>query len=182
MNENNKQLNTNGNLKTVRTYLSDMADTVRQNEISVIKVALAEQNKNERENIYRQEEGTPIKKVMWFIGGAVLIIGSIVGVYFLLNQKTKNTPAQITKEETVISYDETSSINTTDQLTERINSVKKEVGANGSIKFISLSQTVSGVEEKLSVKDLFSSLKFSASPSLIRALSDSYMVGTYTIH
>ena len=34
MDEKDKQPQNNGNLKTVRTYLSDMADTVRANEIS----------------------------------------------------------------------------------------------------------------------------------------------------
>ena len=134
MEENNSQLNNKGDLKNIRTYMSDMADTVRQNEISVIKVALAEQNKHEREDLYRKVEGTPVKKVFWFVGGLVLIAGAIYGSYFLLKQKQiKDIPQQIVKEEAIISYDEISSINITsgDALLDKINSVKNELNTSG---------------------------------------------------
>ena len=182
MDENNTQPNNNGNLKTVRTYLSDMADTVRQNQISVIKVALAEQNRNERENVYRQVETSPIKKVLWIIGGVILIGASIFGIYFLINKKAQDAVVPVAKEETIISYDEVAPIDNTDNLVDKINIIKKDVSSSkvGNIKFITLSQNINGVKEKVSVKNLFSLLNFSASPSLVRALSDSYMIGTYT--
>ncbi len=185
MDENNKQLNTGNNIKTVRTYLSDMADTVRANDISVIKVALAEQNRNERENIYREAEGSPMKKIFWIIGGVILIGGSIFGAYYILNEKAKqNVPIQIAKEEAIISYDEISSIDSTDGLADKIITIKKEVTEGskaGSIKYISISNNVAGVKEKIVTKDLFSSLGFSASSSLVRALSNTFMVGTYSM-
>lgn len=184
MEKENKQPNNGNNIKTVRTYLSDMAETVRANEISVIKVALAEQNKNERENIYRQIEGTNTKKFWWFVGGIIFIVGAIVGSYFIFNQKEKNEiPVQIEKDTTIISYDEMSSIEGTDDLTEKINKVKKEIGdtnKTGSIKFISLTRDVNGVNEKIILKDFFTLLGFRAPSSFIRSLSDKYMIGTYT--
>ncbi len=181
MDENNKQPYSGGKIKTVRTYLSDMADTVRENEVSVIKVALAEQNKNERENIYRQVEGSNTKKTLWFIGGIVFIALAIFGVYYILNLKAqKDIPNQIVNEESIISYDKIVKIENTENLTDKLLAVKKEAGGTNEIKYILLSKDTNGVKEKISTKDLFSLLGFTAPSSLVRSLSDSYMVGTYT--
>ena len=51
MDEKETQPNNQGvNLKTLRTYTSDMADAVRENEISVIKIAVAEQQQQHYTN------------------------------------------------------------------------------------------------------------------------------------
>lgn len=185
MDEQKTNLNNQENLKTIRTYMTDMADTVRANEISVIKVALAEQNKHEMEDLNRKIEGTPVKKVFWFIGGVILIAGAIYGIYFLNQQKIKtDTPAPVIKETSIISYDGTTpvSVSVSDVLLDKINSAKKDVVANnksGAINFISLSSEINGVKDPILVKNLFSYLGFTAPSSLVRSLSDSYMVGTY---
>ena len=44
-----RKIEKNKELKTLRTYTSDMADAVRENEASVIKIALAEKEKRERD-------------------------------------------------------------------------------------------------------------------------------------
>ena len=185
MDEKDKQPQNNGNLKTVRTYLSDMADTVRANEISVIKVALAEQNKHEREDLYRKAEGTPLSKILWIIGGIILIIGAITGIYFIMQKKAKdNIPQQITKEETLISYDEIYNLDLAegDNIIDKIVAAQKEVNTSGkdnSIKFISISNEIAGVKEKIPVKEFFQRIQSEVPSSLIRSLSDSYMIGTY---
>ncbi len=187
MEENKKELNNSGGIKTVRTYMSDMADTVRNNEGSVIKVALAEQNRNERENIYRQAEGSNSKKIFWVIGGLILIGSALYGSYYLINQKVKDSvPQLLIKNETIISYDETSNINLANAdsiiLTDKINTIKKEPSAsdkNGVIKFLSLTKDVNGVSGKILTKDIFTLMKSTAPSSLVRSLSDSYMLGTY---
>jgi len=181
MEDETTQSNNKGDLKTVRTYLSDMADTVRTNDISVIKVALAEQNKNERENIYRQAEGTPFKKFFWVAGGIIFIGVALFGIYFVTNKNAAlNVPEQIVKNDSIISYDELTSISIKDgdNLTDKIITNKKEVSNNG-IKSISINKDVGGAKEKLSVKELFTKLEFTAPSSLVRSLSDSYMIGYY---
>lgn len=186
MEENKTKQNNQGNLKTIKTYMSDMADTVRANEISVIKVALAEQNKHEREDLYRQAEGTPTKKVFWFIGGLVLIAAAIYGVYFFSNKKeVNNTVIPIVKEETLISYDNINSITIkeNESFIEKINAERKETGLtanSGLIKYISINRETNGVIEKMGARELFSRIESSAPSSLIRSISDSFMFGLYT--
>jgi hypothetical protein len=184
--DDNKIQNNKENLKTVRTYMSDMADTVRANEISVIKVALAEQNKKAREELYRKAEGTPVNKIFWFIGGIILIAGALYGSTFLINKKDKiNIPVKIVKEEAMISYDEVSTIilGDSNKLLDKIKNVIKEkssIDNNSSIKYILILKEVSDVKQKIEPKELFSNLKFTAPSALVRSLSNNYMVGTYT--
>lgn len=185
MEDNNPNLNNQDGPKTIRTYMSDMADAVRANEISVIKVALAEQNKKATEEIYRKIEGTPTKKIFWFIGGLIIIGGAIYGSYYLLQQKEKNSVVeQIVKIQPIISIDETSAIILTDndKLQDKIKNVSGEKslsGINGSIKNIPISKIVDGIEKNIGTYELFTKLAFTAPSSLVRSLSDSYMIGTY---
>ncbi|MEI7689275.1 MAG: hypothetical protein WCI91_03795 [Candidatus Nomurabacteria bacterium] len=178
--------NNKDNLKTVRTYLSDMADTVRENDISVIKVALAEQNKHEREDLFRKAEGTPVTRTIWIIGGIVLVLVSITGTYYVIQKKVKdNVPVVVAKEETIITYDGTSSveINNTDYLVDKLKNHIKQLSTStttNGINSIEINQKINNVSAKLKVVDLFSRLNLNAPASLVRSLSDLYMVGTYT--
>jgi hypothetical protein len=178
--------NNKDNLKTVRTYLSDMADTVRENDISVIKVALAEQNKHEREDLFRKAEGTPVTRTIWIIGGIILVLASIIGTYYVIQKKEKeNLPVSVIKEESIITYDENSTIeiNNTDYLVDKLKNQVKQLSISGSINginSININQKIDNVSTKLGVIDIFSRLNLTASASLVRSLSDLYMVGTYT--
>lgn len=185
MDENKKQTNSD-DLKTVRTYLSDMAETVRANEISVIKVALAEQNKREREKLFKDVEGTPTKKIFWFLGGLILIIVSVYGVnYFLNKEDSIKTEDIIPKTESLISFDEISPIVLTrsDYLVDKIRSInetKNLVNKADSIKYISIKEEAIEGLTPISIARFFSEMNFTAPTSLVRSLSDFYMVGSYT--
>lgn len=186
MDENKIQKNNKGNLKNLRTYMSDMADTVRENEISVIKVALAEQNKHEREDLYRKVEGTSTKKVLWTIGGLILIAGAVYGSYFLVEQKKiKDEPEQIIKKDSIISHDEDYSLDVTniENLVTKIKSVKNNSTSEQkveSIKMISMYKEIDGIRNDVGIKELFSTMGFTAPSSLTRSLSDYYMIGIHT--
>ncbi len=184
MEEQEKTQNNNENLKTVKTYMSDMAETVRQNEISVIKVALAEQNKHDREDLYRKVEGTTSKKFFWAIGGIIILAGAIFGSYYLLGQKkVKDAPAQIVREESIISYDGTKEIylNQTNSLIKSVIETEKSSQASfgGNIDYVKIYQDNNGVSELVTIKTLFDNLRLTAPASLVRSLSDSYMMGIY---
>src|SRR3989344_235299 len=106
---------TDKKLKVLRTYTSDMAEAVRTNEMSVIKIALAEKDKREQEELYKKAEGSKFSRVLFIIGGIILISFAIYGSYFLIEQKkTKEIPkSTITNVESFISYDSKSYIDTT---------------------------------------------------------------------
>jgi len=190
MEEKNPQINTDENeAKTIHTYLTDMAETVRNNEISVINIAVAEQKKHEREDIYRKADGTNSKKLFLLIGGVILLLGTFVTIYFII-QKNKVSNIPITnvtnsKIETIISYDSQSFIDVsqTTSSNDFVKLLKPEilkVGNPDSIKSIFLTNSMSGSPEILKLEDFTSLLGITAPSSLIRSLSDQYMIGTYT--
>lgn len=174
-------------LKTIHTYTSDMADAVRENEASVIKIALAEKEKREREEIYKEASGTNTSKFLLVIGGIILISLSIVGLFFLFKKDIIPNPSvqSIGNNSTLISFDEearidTESANTEIDLAKLINLEVDKSGKPGTIKSIFLTKDTNGTQELLGIKDLMSLMNTGAPSALIRTLSDEYMIGTFT--
>lgn len=187
MDENKPQNNIDPNIKTIHTYTSDMADAIRENETSVIKIALAEKDKREREEVYKEAEGTGTSKFFLFLGGIILIGGAIIGSYFFLrkSQSTVSTLPQIKSAETVISYDDKVYIDMTDKKSQSDlrDSIKTDVeksGKPGTIKSIFLTQKVGDIDEALSLNDFMSLMKTEVPSPLVRTLDERYMLGTYS--
>jgi hypothetical protein len=188
MEENKTQPNSNEeDLQVLRTYSSDMADAVRNNEMSVIKIAMAEQKRHEMEKVYEEEKKISTSKIFLLLGGVVLIISSIIGLYFLFQKKNTDNAAQQSTNaiNALISYDSQSYIDVTNisDSTTLINAIKSELdkpSKQGAIKSFFLTLNTSGVIGLISLKDFLLLMDVTASPSLIRSFSDRYMVGTYT--
>jgi hypothetical protein len=188
MEEENTQPNDNKKPQIiVRTYMSDMAEAVRQNEMSVIKIALEEQKRRERGDYYRKIEGTPKKKLFWALGGFIIIIVAIGITYFVLQkEKDQSIPAQIIKAPTaIISYDAEESIDMTNvvnksdfvKITE--NELNKK-NVSGSIKALFLKETTDGLINPFPLKSLFETIKANAPDTLIRSFAEEYTLGVYT--
>jgi len=189
MEENKSQPNTVGkDGQVIHTYASDMADAVRENEMTVIKIALAEQNKHEREDVYRKAEGTTGQKILWVVGGIVLIGLGIVVSYFLLRPSptTQNDTGQQAPKEiaTIVPYDNQVFVDATKAVTstDMEGLLKPQTAttgqAPGSITSIFITENT-GTQQFMSIADLARKLELSAPNSLLQTLSDTYMVGTY---
>lgn len=189
MDDNNVQPNNaNKNLKTLRTYSSDMADAIRDNEMSVIKIALAEKEKKEREFVYKKVEGTNLQKILLIAGGVILIIGAIVGVYSLMRKNSaNNTLTQQTPTNNMrafISYNSQSSVDATgatdiDSISKLLRAEISSGGNSRSIKAIFVNTTVGTASEPLALIDFLSEIKTTAPGALVRSLTGQYMIGTY---
>jgi len=190
MEENKPQINkASGDIKTIHTYLTDMAETVRDNEVSVIKIAMAEQKKHEREDVYKKAEGTSFSKTILIIGAIILIAGALFGVYYVIQQnKEKSAPITVlntTNIEALISYDNQSFVDTTNVIslndfTSLLKPETDKVNKPDAIASIFLTTSISGKPELLKLDNLISMAGLSAPSSLTRSLSGNYMVGTYT--
>ena len=183
MEENTTQKNYKDS-KVLRTYTSDMADAIRTDEVSVIKIALAEKEKREREAIYKKAEGTKTSKIFFVICGVILIAGAIIGSYLLIQKKKeRDTPPTSPKElETFITYNASSYIDVTNttNIIEFMDAIKSQEQNNpGLIKAIFLTQKTNNISELLKSKDFFSKTKINVPGSLIRSLSDKYLFGKY---
>jgi len=185
MDENKKQLN-DKNIKVLRTYTSDMADAIRTNEISVIKIALAEKEKREQEAVYKKAEGTTFSKIFLVIGGIILIVGAMVGSYFLFKKKKEimlpQPQTNNTNVETFISYEKKSDIDVTN-VNDAIE-LNKLIKQNSTIlqdqlTTIFLKKKIDGVEQIIISKDFFNLIDSTAPGALIRSLSDNFLIGKY---
>jgi hypothetical protein len=186
MEEQKPQRNIQEGLKTIHTYSSDMADAVRSNEASVIKIALAEQKRNEMEAVYVKQEGTKTSKFFLFLGGIILIALAIGGSYFLLQEKNaSNAPVQVIANlETLISYDDQAFVDVTTatnigNLADAMSADIGKAGKQGTIKALFLTTAANGTATILPLEKFLSILHASAPGSLTRSLEDTYMVGVY---
>lgn len=182
--DDNKIQQNDKDIKVLRTYTSDMADAIRTNEISVIKIALAEKEKREREEIYKEAEGTNTSKTFLVIGGIILIVAALVGSYFLFQKKiTKDIPQPIVNNiETFIAYDSKSNIDVTNvtNATDLLTSLNSDQTINtGTVKALFLTKNISGVTEELTAKSFLSLINTTAPGTLTRSLSDKYLLGKY---
>lgn len=181
-----KNNNLGSGIKSIHTYTSDMADAIRENEASVIKIALAEKEKREREKIYKEAEGTKSSKFFLALGGLVLIVGAIFGSYFFFKKGneapvTENTIKDI---DTLISFDQKVFIDATDARiqTDLYNLIKDELSKESpllSIKAIILTEDLGNGKRLFPIENLISVLGDRAPGSLMRTLDESYMLGSY---
>jgi hypothetical protein len=184
MDENKTQQN-GKDIKVLRTYTSDMAEAIRTNEMSVIKIALAEKEKREQEDLYKKAEGSNASKIFLIIGGIIFIVGAIFGSSYLIQKKKeKDTPLPtISNIETFISYDSKSLIDTTTVTNkdDLINLVKKEIKINdGLIKAIFFIKKTEMSSTLITTNDFLSLIETTAPNTLIRSLSDTYLFGKYS--
>ncbi|HLP86944.1 MAG TPA: hypothetical protein VK153_03680 [Candidatus Paceibacterota bacterium] len=181
----NKTQPTNKKLEVLRTYTSDMAEAVRTNEMSVIKIALAEKEKREQEDLYKKAEGTKFSKALFIIGGIILISFAVYGSYFLIEQKKvkEDTKTTIDNVETFISYDSKSYIDTTSigSAVDLMSLIKKEGVPNaGLVKALFLTKRTETSSSLLTANDLLSLIESTAPGTLTRFLSDKFLLGEYT--
>ncbi len=176
---------TDKKLKVLRTYTSDMAEAVRTNEMSVIKIALAEKDKREQAELYKKAEGSKFSRVLFIIGGIILISFAIYGSYFLIEQKkTKEIPkSTITNVESFISYDSKSYIDTTHtgSTVDLMTLVKKEeIPGAELIKVLFFTEKTETSSSLLTANDFLSLIESTAPGTLTRFLSDKFLFGEYT--
>ncbi|MCX6754585.1 MAG: hypothetical protein NTU81_02020 [Candidatus Nomurabacteria bacterium] len=182
MDENQPQQNTEKNIKVLRTYTSDMADAIRTNEVSVIKIALAEKEKREREEVYKEAEGTNTSKTFLIIGGVVLITLAVVGSYFLIRQKNINDApvATIKNIDTFIAFDayqniDISNVTNTNDMS---NIIKQTPSLGGGL--IKVLFPTKNTNETVTSNKFLSALGINPPGALTRSLSDKYLIGKYS--
>lgn len=182
MDENKTQENKK-NIKVLRTYTSDMADAIRENEVSVIKIALAEKEKRDRESEYKEAKGTNLSKVFLFLGGVALIIVAIFGVSYIIKMKKVIPIPPVATVETFIAYDSKSEIDVTKVTTVNnlLDTIKKGWQIEQKpIEAIFLTKKINNLSETFTSKDFLSLIQTTMPGALIRSLSPKYLIGKYS--
>ncbi len=188
MDEKTPQQSTEHTTPGIRTYGSDMADAIRTNEASVIKIALAEQKKREREALTQVAQGTKTSRVFLTLGGLMFIVAAILGVSFVVQQKTKKSlPQEIIRNlPAIVSYDETLFADVTPitgraTIADGINKEISDQAKIGSIRSLFLTKLVSGTPKVITIQELIGLLEMRIPESLLSSLAQTYMIGTYAL-
>lgn len=176
------------NIKTIHTYSSDMADAVRQNEVSVIKVALAEQKRHEQEALAAEHPagGTKTTKTFLLLGALIIILGASGILYYVYNRKNATVAPlsqNILQFQSLIAYDDSAAIDMTNatSMSDALGILRAEIEKGvplSGIKAIVLTRTIN-TTEILPIEKLFSLLKINAPSSLVRSFNTPYLLGMY---
>lgn len=176
----------NQKIKPLHTYTSDMADAVREQEATVIKIALAEKQKREAE-----AETIIAKKSfsmnIFYVIGSIFILGiSIWGTIFLIEKGKQSSAIEAKKIQidTIVLGDtqtilDITSIQNKDELKNAIiNASKKEI-KNKTIESIVMVTVSNNISTKVKASDFIKLAEIKMPGSLARTISDDYMVGIY---
>lgn len=188
MDEEKRNYNSN-EIKAIHTYQSDMAETVRENEASVIKIALAEQKKKYQDDVFRKAKGSPFKRFAFFFFGIIFIVGGVVGVYFVVKYNQSKQTVEIAKSTIpqFFSYNQSEEIDTTNDIgaegfITKIQSEKESISGENIIKLIIPTKIVNEIKENISAYDFLSFINTNAPSALKRSLYDEYMFGVHKIN
>lgn len=182
----NKDLNQKTN--TVRTFQTDIAGTVKSDNVSMIKMALAEKSRQEREgsSLANVDIKYPIKKAyIWALIGIIVVAGGVGFVYWFFNRPPAETiERKIAPQEPEIIYSETQAvININDKPSSVIiEELKKEVSAKldlGTIKRVMLTAGTSSTRS-IETSEFFNVIRSNAPNSLIRSLESYFVLGAYS--
>ncbi len=171
--------------KVLRTYTTDMAEAIREDEISVIKIALAEKARREKEEEEKKAKGTGLSRAVFFLGGIILLALAVAIVYFFFFKETEAPPVPVeNKIETFLAFDDNLFLDISEvkDTIELKNSIGEEMeNMSGQIKVVFFTQTNEGLKEIVPIEKLFSLAKIEAPSSLSRFLSNNYLFGRYDL-
>ncbi len=169
-------------IKNLRTYQSDIAEVVTQNNVSVTKVAVAEQQAHPKPVNLKPEDDKKNISILFLSG--ILVLAGIAGFgAFLLIQFRKPTPPPpLTNVSTILATEQFLDVTVDNQksIQQIISDQKAEQkgGSNGLIRFnFFVASTTSGTKMALGGQDIATRLYTNMPSALIRSLTPEYVMG-----
>ncbi len=175
----------NAGPKTLRTFQSDLADTIKSGQGSVIKIAMAEHEKKDREE-KTQNPKNP-KNIALVIGGITLLLLGIGGIGYLAYLKMPKT-VSVTREiqtfPSVIVVDGQTKIPIDGLVREAVGTLigDRYLGATPRLNTIEQFlpvENVDGVETVLTTDMFFKKIESLVPGSLLRSLDPRFTLGVH---
>lgn len=179
-----------GEAQSVRTYQSDIANTIKNDNVSMIKVALSEKKRQERRGSLDntlEESNKTLYLVVGSIIAFIVIAGLIAGFLFLKSQSETKVSQQEQQKVQPLLYTETVSVLNIDQinlndLIKLIERDKEAVMEIGDMKAIVLTTGSSTDERQLTSSEFFSILNSRAPEGLLRSFNSNFLLGVYAFN
>ncbi len=177
-------------ISTVRTFQSDVAGSVKTDNVSMIKIALAEKERREQEGSYfdveiPKKKNTPMILLILIVFTAV--VGAVGFVYWYFNKPPAPTLEElIAPQEPMILYSETqSAVSVTNKSIDIIKSdLKVEVHETldlGIVKRILITDTIGTTTRNINAQEFLQAIRSRAPENLLRAIDPYYFIGAYSI-
>ncbi len=172
--------------RIIRTYQTDVAESVRTNKTSLARMVIAE---HERGRELAEIESPRSKRNILFISLSLvfLLVGTITAVIFFNKSRQPQTTIDTERAPSIIFAENERPLSVTGISTETLAAmIGKEVsGANNkldTIENIAFSENESGIALPLTTQRLFFFLDNRMPPSLIRSLDKKFMFGIHTFN
>ena len=171
----------------IRTFSTDLAQAVRKDEMSVIKVAIAEEKRREQ-----QEENfsadSPKNRTYITLGIAFILV-TVIGIGAVYMIKKNRTPEIVQSEAqipTLITAENATSIEVGGLPEGRLADVTKTTVANvateeNKIINIYFTDSTSGKKQLVSAGAYLGGIKSQIPGALLRSLENTFMLGVYTL-
>jgi hypothetical protein len=172
----------------LRTFSSDMATAMRDTKGSVIKIAIAEDERRRADQ--KEMEAAPRKNLIFFFSGILLFILAIGGVYGVFWYKEKTgviTPVPETViPKSIIRSEDAQTLDITSKLNQDVVPAFREIVGDpklrpGTVKNVILAKK-SGTDEaptRISSSDFLKITRSHAPADFLRSLSKEFMLGIY---
>ena len=172
-------------LAPVRTFNSDLANAVREHGGSVVRVAIAEEERQRQE--YEETSINSKKNIAFIVAGVVLVLGAIgVGIYAYKYRQAASVAVVVTPAvpPSLVASDSAQTIDiggmTPDGIVAAVaNAVATPGIQTGQVKNIIITSTASGVTARPSASAFLAALGAHEPNDFSRSLSAEYMLGTY---
>lgn len=173
---------------TVRTFQSDIAHAVKNDNVSAIKIAMAEKNRREQDTHYanfakpRRSHGALVAIIITLI----LVGGGVAGVYFYTNKPLPPTIAEtIAPNEPELLYSEEQALvdsngKSSDKITAEIRGELLKDLEFGVIKRVLLSKGTASSTKNTTTSEFLTLIRSGVPDGLRSAFAPQYFLGGYS--
>lgn len=169
----------------VRTFSTDLADAVRTHGGSVVRVAIAEEEKHRRE--YEDTSIKSKKNITFVVVSIILLVagvGAVVWAYTHRQQALTVAPLVVVTPESLVAADLHETIDITGMQTVDLYGAIRKIAdeprtQEGQIANIALVKSTGPTPTRPNIGEVFSALGTHAPDELVRALKPDFMLGTY---
>ncbi len=175
-------------LSTIRTFQSDIAGAVKNDNVSMIKIALAEKEKREQNSQYVEIEEKKKMGTAYIVAGiiSVLVLCAVGGVYWYVNKPAGPTLEQIiAPQEPEIVYTETQVAVSIDNkpasiLLEDLRNESLKKLDLGTMKRILVTTNTGSSTRNINSKEFLSTIRARANDSFKSSIEPYFVMGAYS--
>lgn len=177
----------NAHPQTLRTFQSDLADTIKSGEGSIIKIAMAENRKKERERA--NIDPTTLRNRFFLWGGIFIAVLAVIALGYVGYSKLPKTVQVIRNQSntpTIITTDTIKGLNVTNLSRDNVRNMIGSEYTNAQQTINTIEQVVLFTQTEqtqpqhlLTTEEFFKSLESSIPPQLLRSLDPVFTIGIF---